>query len=154
MSLTTDCGKVSSPAALLPLCHSLLVDRSHRNVPQRGSSGIRSHGGNNNLGVLKKGHLRENSLTVQPAQNLIFSIKRRAKEQKGNSEKFCSQGKAHKYRNALLHFFHKQTRHTSGSYTLNFYDPLFVIFILLLSHLVLHLQMALRSQFVILFKHN
>lgn len=61
----------------------LLVDRSHRNVPQRGSSGIRSLGGNNNLAVLKKGRLRESSLTVQPAQNLIFSIKRRAEEQKG-----------------------------------------------------------------------
>lgn len=43
----------------------------------------RSQRGNDNLAVLKEGHLRENSLTVQPAPNLILSIKRRAKEQKG-----------------------------------------------------------------------
>lgn len=47
-----------------------------------------------------------------------------------------------------------ETRFASGSYTPNFYDTLFTVLILLLSHQVFHLQMALRSQFVILFKHN
>lgn len=82
MSLTTDCGKVSSPAALLPSCHCLWTGAT--GLSHKGAQVASGHlGGNNNLAVLKKGHLRESSLTVQPAQNLIFSIKRRAKEQKG-----------------------------------------------------------------------
>jgi len=76
-------------------------------------------------------------------------MKRRAKEPRGILGTTVL-----KVKPAFTPVFHKQTRCTSGSYTPNFYALLFAISILLLSHLVLHLQMALRSQFVILFKYN
>lgn len=94
MSLTTDCVTVSPPATLVRLWHEQPPRHSgnDRDVKQKGLKRHLRQSTRDHvrvityLAILKRAHFRDNSLTAQPAKKkLLFSIKRRAKKQRGIS---------------------------------------------------------------------
>lgn len=65
----------------------------------------RSHQGNNIPGCTRERSPQGEFAHSAACKKLNFLDKKKGQKANGNPELFCSQGKAYKYRNCLLHFF-------------------------------------------------